>query len=368
VSMTARNDREASEVIGRILRSGRAAWLLAALAILILGAGAGCGGDDDDDGGGSGGLDQVKVQLDYVIRGNHAPFFVADEKGFFEREGIEIENVQEGTGSADAMRIVGSGGADFGFGDLPTLALARSQGLPVRSIAAVNQHSPLAFCAKADKFTLSEPSDLEDKRVSVHPGQSTDLFYRAFVAANDVDSDSIEERTVEPPYENYLLQDRVDVVPCYIDAEVPILEEKAGGDGSLSIMLGADHGYEALGSGLFTNEELIESDPDLVQRFTNAYLEGLQWVIDHPEESAALLAETRPQLAESEGLFTAQLQADIDNTFTSPVTEQNGLGYADPKAWDATVRILDDQGVLEESIEPGDAFDNQFAEKAGAGG
>ncbi|MQA73808.1 MAG: hypothetical protein GEU88_05590 [Solirubrobacterales bacterium] len=342
---------------------------LAVTAVLALGAlAAGCGGDDDDGGGGSGELDQVKVQLDYVIRGNHAPFFVADEQGFFEQQGIEIENIQEGTGSADAMRIVGTGGADFGFGDLPTLATARSQGVPVKALAAVNQHSPLAFCAKADKFTLAEPSDIEDKRMAVHPGQSTHIFYRAFMAANDVDPDSIEERTVEPPYENYLLQDEVDVVPCYIDAEVPILEEKAGGEGSLSIMLGADHGYDALGSGVFTNEDLIESDPDLVQRFTDAYLEGLQWVIDNPDEAAALLAESRPQLAESEGLFVAQLQADIDKTFTSPMTEKHGLGYMDPKAWQSTVEILDEQGVLEESIDPAEAYDNQFVEQADQGG
>jgi NitT/TauT family transport system substrate-binding protein len=342
------------------------AWLLTAAAVLTMGATvAGCGDDDDDGGGGSGGTDQVQVQLDYVIRGNHAPFFVADEKGFFARQGIEVENIQEGTGSADAMRIVGNGGADFGFGDLPTLAVARSQGVPVRSIAAVNQRSPLGFCAKADRFTLSEPADIEGTQMAVHPGQSTDLFYRAFVAANDLDADSIEERTVEPPYENYLLQDRVDVVPCYIDAEVPILQEKTGGEGTLSIMLGADHGYDALGSGLFTNEELLENDPDLVQRFTTAYLEGLRWVIDNPDEAAALLTGARPQLADSENLFRAQLQADIEDTFTSPVTDRHGLGYADPRAWQATVEILDEQGVLDGPVEPEEAYDNRFAEKAG---
>ncbi len=328
---------------------------------------AGCG-DDDDGASEADGTDEVSVQLDYVIRGNHAPFFVADENGYFEEEGITVSNIQEGTGSSDAMRIVGDGGADFGFGDLPTLATARSQGVPVKALAAVNQHSPLGFCAKADRFQLEEPSDLEGTTLAVHPGQSTDIFTRAFIAANAVDTGTIEERTVEPPYENFLLQDRVDVVPCYIDAEVPILEQATGGEGSLSIMLGADHGYEALGSGVFTNEELIESDPDLVQRFMNAYLRGLQWVIDNPEEAAQMLTEARPQLAENAELFTAQLQADIEETFTSEVTEKNGLGYMDPKAWDATVATLEDQDVLEDEVPPADAFDNTFVEKSeGAG-
>lgn len=351
---------------GRGMRWARGALALA--SVIALGAFGGCGGDDDGGDGGTGDVDEVNVQLDFVPRGNHAPFYIADQMGFFEEQGIELGNIQPGTGSADAMRIVGNGGADFGFGDLPTLATARSQGVPVRALVAVNQRSPLGFCAKADRFQLEQPTDLEDKRLAIHPGQSTDIFTQAFIAANDVDSETIEERTVEPPFENYLIQDEVDVVPCYIDAEVPILERGTGGEGSLSIMLGADHGYEALGSGLFTTEELIESDPDLVQRFTDAYLEAFQWMIDNPEEAAALLAESSPELAENQELFLTQIEADIEETFTGPVTEQNGLGYMDPGAWEATVEILDEQGVLDQPVEPAEAYDNQFVEESAAGG
>src|SRR5687768_5180336 len=70
--------------------------------------------------------DQVSVQLDWVVRGNHAMFFVAKEKGYFAQNGIEVTEIRKGTGSPDAMRLVANGNAEFGFGDLPTLAVARS--------------------------------------------------------------------------------------------------------------------------------------------------------------------------------------------------------------------------------------------------
>ena len=73
------------------------------------------------------------------------------------------------------------------------------------------------------------------------------------------------------PYENYLLLGRVDAVPGYLDAEVPELEAKAGGPGSLSILQGSDFGYTVYGSGLFTSEKMIAEHSDLVQRFVNAY-------------------------------------------------------------------------------------------------
>ena len=96
------------------------------------------------------------MQLDYVVRGNHAMFFVAKKKGYFEKQGIDVTAIQRGTGSPNAMRLVGNGNAEFGFGDLPTLAVARSQNVPVVALAAVNQHSPLGMLALANKHKLDE--------------------------------------------------------------------------------------------------------------------------------------------------------------------------------------------------------------------
>src|ERR1041384_4029819 len=105
--------------------------------------------------------DNVSVQLDWVVRGNHAMFFVAQEKGYFKENGITVTAIRKGTGTPDALRLVANGNADFGFGDLPTLAVSRSQGLPVVAIAAVNQESPLAMISLAKKKPLTAPADLK---------------------------------------------------------------------------------------------------------------------------------------------------------------------------------------------------------------
>src|SRR5581483_4925533 len=99
--------------------------------------------------------DDVTVQLDWVVRGNHAMFFVAKEKGYFKANGINVTAIRKGTGTPDALRLVANGNADFGFGDLPTLAVSRSQGLPVVAIAAVNQQSPLAMISLAKTKPLN---------------------------------------------------------------------------------------------------------------------------------------------------------------------------------------------------------------------
>jgi NitT/TauT family transport system substrate-binding protein len=125
--------------------------------------------------------DNVSVQLDYVVRGTHAMFFVAKEKGYFAKQGINVTAIRSGNGSPNAMRLVGNGDADFGFGDLPTLAVARSQNVPVVALAAVNQHSPLAMLALASKHKLDKPQDLKGLNIGVQPSGSTYVFLLAFL-------------------------------------------------------------------------------------------------------------------------------------------------------------------------------------------
>src|ERR1700761_6381487 len=255
--------------------------------------------------------DQVSVQLDYVVRGNHAMFFVAKEKGYFEKQGIDVTAIRRGTGSPNAMRLVGAGNAEFGFGDLPTLAVARSQDVPVVALAAVNQNSPLAMLALASKHKLTKPADLKGLNIGVQPSGSTYVFLKAFLAANGMTLDDIKQSTVNPPYENYLLLGRVDAVPGYIDAEVPELEAKAGGPGSLSIMQGSDFGYTVYGSGLFTAAKLITERTDLVQRFVNAYTRAFADVVQNPQEAADAIVRANPEYAPKRDVLVQQIEADI---------------------------------------------------------
>src|SRR5215831_6931822 len=60
------------------------------------------------------------IRLDFIIGGKHAPWFVALEKGFYAKRGL-APTIQASTGSADTVRTVASGGADFGFADIATM-------------------------------------------------------------------------------------------------------------------------------------------------------------------------------------------------------------------------------------------------------
>ncbi|WP_306231912.1 ABC transporter substrate-binding protein [Agrococcus beijingensis] len=332
------------------------------VAVLALAACSANAAAPSSSGGAPAELDTVTVQLDFQPRGLHSTMFVTDEKGFFAEEGIEIEQILPGTSSGDTLRLVGSGQGDFGMADLPTLVVAQSQEIPVQAIGAVNQTSPLAMCTLADEHTLESPADLEGLTVGVQASGSTYVFYKALLATNGVDASALTELTVQPPYEQYLLTGQVDTVPCYVDAEITILEEHAGGEGSLSVLRGPEWGYDAYGTGVFTSDRMIAEDPELVQRFMNAYVKGLQYVIDNPREAAEILAASAPDRAQNVDLYERQIQADIEETFTS--VDGAGLAGMTDDTWAAMVEMLAAQGVIETSPAVEDLADASFVTQA----
>ena len=79
-------------------------WLLAVAAVGAMWTGTGT----------AAAADEVSVQLDWLVRGNHAMFFVARDKGYFSQAGINVTASRQGTGSTDALKLVANGNADFG--------------------------------------------------------------------------------------------------------------------------------------------------------------------------------------------------------------------------------------------------------------
>lgn len=334
---------------------------VSAAAALVL---AGCGQAETPSAQESTEADHITVQLDFQPRGNHAMFYVADELGYFEDEGIVIDDILVGQSSGETLRLVGSGSGDIGVADLPTLALARSQGVEVKAIAAMNQVSPLAMCTKKDNVELDDVDDLRGLSVGVQASGSTYVFYQALLSLNGIDKSELTELTVKPPYENYLLTDQVDTVPCYLDAEFPLLAEHAGGEDKISVLRGVDWGYEALGTGIFASDEFLADNPDVVERFLRAYVKAFEYTIENPEEAAKILAASSPQLADNEGLYATQLRTDIEMTFESDLTDAEGLGAMSDEQWQTTIDLLVEQGVIEEAPSVDDVRDSTFISAA----
>src|ERR1700753_1992644 len=94
--------------------------------------------------------DKVTLLLNWYLYAEHAPFFLGKERGYFEKEGIDLD-IQEGRGSVPTGQAVAAGTATFGYADMASILRAADKGAPVEVVGVLLQKSPMAFISLSEK-------------------------------------------------------------------------------------------------------------------------------------------------------------------------------------------------------------------------
>ena len=136
------------------------AFVLGALALM---AAAACAQSEPERA-------SVKLALDWFPNANHTGLFIAQNKGYFDAEGLDVEMYTPSDPST-VLQTVGAGSDHFGMSYQPDVLLARSEGVPVVSVLGVVQH-PLNSVMTLATSGLERPAHLKGKKVG-YPGIPT---------------------------------------------------------------------------------------------------------------------------------------------------------------------------------------------------
>ena len=134
---------------------------------------------------------KAAVRLDWKAGAQHAPFYLAKARGFYKDEGLDVEIIS-GSGSSDTVKQVGSGTIDFGLVDALVLVQAAQQRVPVKSIAAYYQRSPIVLISPKDKPITNPKQLLSGIKLGSKKGSATYQGLVAFLAANDMQIEQIK--------------------------------------------------------------------------------------------------------------------------------------------------------------------------------
>jgi len=297
----------------------------------------------------AGALTHIRLPLGYIPNIQFAPLYVAVEKGYFREAGIEIEFDYKF--ETDGVALVGAGELPFAVVSGEQVLLARAQGLPVTYVAAWYQQYPVSVVAKSETGVLI-PQDLKGRKIGL-PGLfgANYVGLRALLNAgklteNDVTLDSIGFNQVE-----LMAAGQQDIVVGYT-ANEPI-QLKARGIAVTEIRV-ADYAQLAA-NGLLASEKVIAEDPALVRAFVGAFLKGLQYSIDNPDEAFTLSETYIPNFSD--------LDANVQRQVLATSIEQwkaERLGYSDPQAWENMQGVLLDMGLITDKLDLNKAFTNEF--------
>jgi NitT/TauT family transport system substrate-binding protein len=261
-----------------------------ALALTVLLAVSACGdsGDGGSDGGdASGGPDEVTIGLIPIV--DVAPVYLGIDQGFFADRDIEL-TVELAQGGAAIVPAVMSGQYEFGFSNVVSMMVASSTGLPIRLVApgvrsTSEQGADFNGVAVPADSPIQTAADLEGRTVGVNT-----LNNICGVSINE----SVRQAGGDPAELNYVELPPPDM-PAALDAgqidatcmSEPFLSGYLARGGRTVASSYVDVAPDADIGVYFASAELLESDPDLVERFTEALAEAQAYADENPDAARA---------------------------------------------------------------------------------
>lgn len=267
--------------------------------------------------------DKVIFALDWLIYGKHAGFYVAQEKGFYQENNLDV-TIQRGYGSGDTAKRVGAGQAEFGFSDTPAVMLARVRGIQLKLIGMIHDKSMHTIIVLKGSG-ITKPKDLEGRTIGSPEQNAVKLLFPAFASATGIDPNKVQWVNMTPAATApSVISGRVDGGGFYA-TEIPTVRagaKKVGKD--IHVIFYSKYGIDVYSNGLITTDKMIKEKPDLVRRFVHATMKGVAWAIEHPEEATDIFVKVNP--ATSRNLARAHWKIAVDHLLT-PSAKKFGIGY-----------------------------------------
>src|SRR5260370_26802256 len=166
----------------------------------------------------------VKIMMDWIIQGTHAPFFVAQDKGYFKADGVTVDTIDAGKGATNVAVSVAGGVYQFGWVDLPSMIRFNAQN-PASPLIAVYMSfdaSPLAVITRK-AAGIRNPFDLDGRKIAGGPGTAVHDTISILLKAANAENLKINWVAVQPQlFGPMLKRGGVDgtggVTPCDITA------------------------------------------------------------------------------------------------------------------------------------------------------
>ncbi|UHA75573.1 ABC transporter substrate-binding protein [Paenibacillus sp. 481] len=307
-------------------------------------------GNQDGDSNKAKGMRDIKVVLDWSPNTNHTGLYVAKDQGFYEAEGLNVEIIPPGQAGADAL--VASGEAQFGVSYQESITQARTQDVPIVSIAAVIQHNTSGFAAPTAK-KIKTPKDFEGKTYGGWGSPVEEAVLRSIMEQEGADYSKV--KNVSMGDVDFFTATKKDIDFAWIFyAWTGIEAELRNEPVDMMYVNQYSDKLDYYTPVLATNERLIKADPELIKAFMRATSKGYQLAIDKPEDAANMLLKAVPDLNKELVMKSQQ--------WLAPKYKDDAPRWGEQKrsVWDNYMNWLLQHKLLEQAIDVDKAFTNDF--------
>jgi PAS domain S-box-containing protein len=283
----------------------------------------------------SSGLKKIRLQLHWKHQFQFAGYYAAIEKGFYKAEGLEVVLIEANSNEEPAISVF-KGKAEFGV-TASDIIVYKSEGYKPVILATIFQHSPQIILA-SKQSGIESVHDLAGKRLMMEPHAADVMTYMT-----NEGIPSTKCRLYKHTFDvNQLLNGEVDAITAYITDEPFILSKKSFDYSVISPLSG---GIDFYGDLLFTDEEILKKNPELVNKFLKASLKGWEYALKNKNEIIDYIFNKYSKRHSREHLMYEANK--MDNLIMANVVE---IGYTNIGRINNIIQLYKDNKMIKDEI------------------
>jgi len=297
--------------------------------------------------------DKVVMRINFTPWAMHAQYYGGVAQGLYKAEGIDLEIRPPSAGQQNEV-FIGTGREQFGVANADGFIRARAGGVPVVAIMADEPDTPFSVIT-LKKANYTNPSQLKGKKISWFQSNVKGLLEPLLIKGGFT-RDDIEYVNVARGAEVQMLAaGQVDAVFGYHFGQALTLDMRGF---PTNVMPLKDYGVQFYGTVLYTSEQLLKSNPDLVKRFVRATLKSLAWTANNKEAAVAEVVKVSPDRELK--LETKKLEI-IYSLYNSPDYAQR-FGLMNDTKWQSSIDILAESGDITRKPTAKEMYTNAIVE------
>jgi len=284
--------------------------------------------------------DQVSLQLKWKHAFQFAGYYMALEKGYYDEAGLDVTIIEGGPDQPPVKHVHAAEG-HYAVSD-SGIMIAHAKGEPVKVLAAVFQHSPLALAVKKSSGIRSFKG-LRGKRIMMQRDEMDASIVAAIHKAGLSEADYIRQDTSFDLDD--LIDGNTDAFSVYTTDQPHQLRERGVRYRLLEpIQLDIDF----YGDLLFTSVKETRRHPERVKAFTQASMKGWHYALEHVDETIQLIRTKY----NSQNLSLRQLHFEASKTADIILKDEIELGYISQFRWEQIASTYARLNLIPDSYEP----------------
>ncbi len=290
--------------------------------------------------------DKMTVILDWFVNPNHGPIIVAQEKGYFADQDLEVEVIAPADPS-DPPKMVAAAQADLAISYQPQLHLQVAEGLPLIRVGTLIA-SPLNCLLVLEEGPIKSPADLKGKKIGFSVAGVEEALLVAILAQHGLTMDDIELVNVNWSLSPALMSGQVDaVLGAFRNFELNQMEIE-GVPGRC--MFVEEEGVPSYDELIYVANP-AEVDVDMINRFLHATELATQYIVNHPKDSWEIFAGTSAELNDE---LNAKAWDDTLTRFALRPAALDAGRYVRFERFLSKAGLIDDTRSLDQlAIDPG---------------